>query len=55
MRDDKNNIIVDLTFKFALHVIQYCEQLEEKKKFIISRQLLKSGTSIGANTREAQN
>jgi four helix bundle protein len=55
MRDDKENIIVELTFKFSLHVIQYCEQLEEKKKYVISRQLLKSGTSIGANTREAQN
>ena len=55
MRDDKENIIVDLTFKFSLHIIQFCEQLEAKKKFIISRQLLKSSTSIGANAREAQN
>ena len=55
MRDDKENIIVDLTFKFSLHVIQYCDELEEKRKYVISRQLLKSGTSIGANTREAQN
>jgi four helix bundle protein len=55
MRDDKENIIVDLTFKFSLHVIQYCDQLEEKRKYVISKQLLKSGTSIGANTREAQN
>ncbi len=55
MRNDKENIIVVLTFKFSLHLIQYCEQLELKKKFIISRQLLRSGTSIGANTREAQN
>jgi len=55
MRDDKENIIVDLTFKFSLRVIQYCDQLEEKKKYVISKQLLKSGTSIGANSREAQN
>ncbi len=55
MRDDKDNIIVDLTFKFSLAIIDYCEQLESKKKYIIARQLLKSGTSIGANTREAQN
>jgi four helix bundle protein len=55
MRDDKENIIVELTFKFSLHIIQYCEQLESNKKYIISKQLLKSGTSIGANAREAQN
>ena len=55
MRNDKKNIIVDLTFNFALEIVEYCEILEEKRKYVISKQLLKSGTSIGANTREAQN
>ncbi|MBS1682891.1 MAG: four helix bundle protein [Bacteroidetes bacterium] len=55
MRDDKENIIVDLTFKFSIKVISYCEELESKKKFVLARQLLRSGTSIGANAREAQN
>ena len=55
MRDDKQNIIVEKSFQFALKIIVYCELLEEKKKFIIARQLFKSGTSIGANIREAQN
>jgi four helix bundle protein len=55
MRNDRKNIIVELTFCFALEIIEYCEILEEKKKYVISKQLLKSGTSIGANTREAQN
>lgn len=55
MRDDRDNIIVNLTFRFSLDVVRFCEQLEEHKKFVISRQLLKSGTSIGANIREAQN
>jgi len=55
MRNDKDNLIVNLTFDFALEVITYCEILEEKRKYVISRQLLKSGTSIGANVREAQN
>jgi len=55
MRDDKKNIIVDLTFKFSIAIISYCEKLEGDKKFVLARQLLKSGTSIGANTREAQN
>jgi four helix bundle protein len=55
MRNDKENIIVEKSFRFALKVVLYCELLEDKKKFVLSRQLLKSGTSIGANVREAQN
>ena len=55
MRNDKENVIVEKSFRFALQVIQYCELLEENKKFVISHQLLRSGTSIGANVRESQN
>ena len=55
MRNDKDNLIVDLTLKFSLSIIQYCEELEASKRYVIARQLLKSGTSIGANVREAQN
>jgi len=36
-------------------IISYCEELESLKKYVIARQLLRSGTSIGANVREAQN
>lgn len=54
MINESKNIIVDRSFRFALKIIDTCETLEEKKKFVISRQLLKSGTSIGANVREAQ-
>jgi four helix bundle protein len=50
----KENQILDLSFEFALLVIEYCELLEEKRRFVVSHQLLKSGTSIGANIREAQ-
>lgn len=55
MRNDRSNVIVELTFKFAISIVKYCEELESKKKFVIAKQLLKSGTSIGANIREAQN
>lgn len=55
MRNDKENIIVEKSFLFALKVVLYCELLEDKRKFVLSRQLLRSGTSIGANVREAQN
>ncbi len=49
------NVILKLTFDFSLMLIDYCESLNEIKKFIISNQLLRSGTSIGANAMEAQN
>ena len=55
MRNDKPNIIVDKTIDFSLSIIKYCEVLENQKKFIIARQLLRSDTSIGANVFEAQN
>ncbi len=35
--------------------MEYCEQLEENRRYVIANQLLKSGTSVGANIREAQN
>ncbi len=46
MRDDKDNLIIDLTFKFAPGIIEYCEMLESERKFVLARQLLKSGTSL---------
>ncbi|MDD3079603.1 MAG: four helix bundle protein [Paludibacter sp.] len=49
------NRIVDLSFTFALKIVAYAEKLEEHRKYVISNQILKSGTSIGANVREAQN
>ncbi len=49
------NAIVDLSFEFALSIIVFSEQLEEKRKFVIAKQLLRSGTSVGANIWEAQN
>ena len=51
----KENVIIKLTFQFALEIVKYCEDLQLTKKFVIANQLLKSGTSIGANIREAQN
>lgn len=55
MRNDKDNVIVNKTFQFALEIVRFCELLEENKKYVVSRQLLKAGTSIGSNIREAQN
>ena len=55
MQTNKENLIVKLTFEFAIDIIDYTESLESKKKFNIANQLFRSGTSIGANVREAQN
>lgn len=43
-----------LSFQFALDIVKYCESLEKNRKYVLSKQLLKSGTSVGANIREAQ-
>ena len=48
------NLIVDLTIEFSIQLISYCEVLDNSKKFVLSKQLLRSGTSIGANVHEAQ-
>ena len=53
--DQEQNPIVEKSFRLAIDIIKYSEQLEKQSKYIIARQLLKSGTSIVANIREAQN
>jgi len=56
MRNDKSkNLIVNKTFEFALEIIEFTELLNDRKKFRLADQLFKSGTSIGANVKEAQN
>src|SRR5450631_2112982 len=50
----KEGPIVKKSFEFSLSILSYCEYLDSKRKFIIANQLLKSGTSIGANVFEAQ-
>ncbi|MBU8893639.1 MAG: four helix bundle protein [Bacteroidales bacterium] len=52
----KNNIIYQKSFDFALDIVKlYKLLIAEKKEYVLSRQILKSGTSIGANVREADN
>ncbi|MGQ0829974.1 MAG: four helix bundle protein [Bacteroidota bacterium] len=55
MEKDKTNLIVDLTFQFSIEIIKYTESLEALKKYNLSNQLFRSGTSIGANVNESQN
>ena len=49
----KENIIADRSFDFALDVINLCEELYAVHRFALADQLLRSGTSIGANVEEA--
>ncbi|MCD8049360.1 MAG: four helix bundle protein [Clostridia bacterium] len=50
----KENIVVDKSKLFAIRAIRLYQYLcEEKREFVLSKQLLRSGTSVGANIREA--
>lgn len=48
-----DNLIADKTFDFALQIVSFYIQLKTEKEFVISKQLLRAGTSIGANVEEA--
>ena len=51
----KNNIIKVKSFVFAVSVVSLCKNLqEEKREYVLSKQLLRSGTAIGALVREAE-
>lgn len=54
--NSKRNVLKEKSFLYALRIIKVYKYLDEKKReFILSKQLLRSGTSVGANIREAQN
>ena len=52
--DKKDNAILNKSFEFACNIIDLNEQLIKVKHYQIANQVIKSGTSIGANVREAQ-
>lgn len=49
----KENIIAIKTYEFAIHIVNLSKELISKNEYVLSRQILKSGTSIGANIEEA--
>ncbi len=52
--DTTGNVIVHKSKLFALHIIRlYKFLVKERKEFVLSKQILRSGTSIGANVKEA--
>jgi four helix bundle protein len=56
MMSEKQNPLKDKSFQFALKIVKlYTFLYEQRREYVMSKQLLRSGTSIGANIREAQN
>lgn len=51
----KNNLIINISFDLAVQTIKFCEQLDERRKWALSNQIMRAALSVGANTREAQN
>ena len=51
---EKKNVIKEKSFEFAKEIVYLYKVLAEKREYVLSKQLLRSGTSIGANIREAE-
>ncbi len=52
----KENVVREKSFRFAIRIIRLYQYLtENKKEYVLSKQMLRSGTSVGANVREADN
>jgi four helix bundle protein len=50
-----DNVIESKSFSFAVRIVKLCRHLQsDNKEFVLSKQLLRSGTSIGANVAESQ-
>lgn len=53
---ENKNVIREKSFKFAIRAVKLYQHLQkEKKEYVMSKQCMRSATSIGANVREAQN
>lgn len=53
MNEGKENIIIEKSYAFALRIVGLYKFLIGKKEFVLSKQILRRGTSIGANIHEA--
>jgi four helix bundle protein len=52
----RESILANKTVDFAVRIVRFYQYLcKEKKEYVLSKQILKSGTSIGANVRESRN
>lgn len=48
-----NSLVYDKAYAFAIRIVKACKFLSEKQEYVLSKQLLRSGTAIGANIAEA--
>ena len=56
MNEKKENVLLTKSFAFAIRVVKLYQYLaSDKKEYVLSKQLLRSGTAVGALIREAQN
>ena len=51
--EGQSNPVREKSFNFALEIIRLCRELQDSREYVISKQLMRSGTSIGANIEEA--
>ena len=55
VKESSGNLMMEKSFLFALRIVELYQHLSEKKKeFVLSKQVLRSGTSIGANPEESR-
>lgn len=55
VKESSGNLMLEKSFSFALRTVKLYQHLSEKKKeFVLSKQVLRSGTSIGANLEESR-
>ena len=54
MAAERSNAVLTKSFDFALRMIELSRQLRDRREFVLSDQLLRAGTSIGAQIEEAQ-
>jgi len=53
LKKENKSIIADKAYAFALQIISVYKELKKENEFVLSKQILRSGTSIGANVNEA--
>ena len=51
--NEKPNIIKDKTYRFAIQIVHLYKEMLKQNEFVLSKQIVRSGTSIGANIEEA--
>ncbi len=49
-----DNVVLEKSFAFAVEIVEICEELTKARRYVLSNQLMRSGTSIGANISESE-